>query len=136
MGWPLPPPERVLMLRRLICCLAGIVLLACWLPCPALSADGETPTDTRRHVPHVIVRITGPEAHHPAEVSVAVDPTNPDHIVAVSHQYLEKGKPSTNYAYTSWDGGKTWTSEKTPNPGQRTQGDDLVMFGPDGTAYH
>jgi hypothetical protein len=125
-------------MRRIVAARAGVLILAlaaCGLvPCSAPSADG--PEDGRRYVPHAIYRITGPDARQPAEVSVAVDPTNPDHVVAVSHQYVEKGKPSTNYAYTSWDGGRTWTSEKTPNSDQRTQGDDLVMFGPDGTAYH
>lgn len=128
------------MFRRLLYGLAALVLFASWLPCPAPSADGDSPADARRHAPHVITRITGPEGLHPAEVAVAIDPTNPCHVVAVSHKSrprgLEKGPPSSNYAYTSWDGGRTWTSAPTPNPKQHSQGDDSITFGPDGTAYH
>jgi hypothetical protein len=111
-----------------------LILAACSRgPCPALAGQ---PGDSRRTVPHAIYRITGPEANHPAEVAVAVDPTNPMHVVAVSHQRTGKGQPSTNFAYVSWDGGQTWVSRPTPNPDRRTQGDDGVTFGPDGTAYH
>jgi hypothetical protein len=124
------------MSQRLIGLSTAFVVLAVWGPCPATSADGETSADTRRQVPHAIVRITGPDANHPAEVSVAIDPTNLQHIVAVSHQRSREKRPSSNYAYITWDGGRSWISSVTPNPDGRAQGDDAVVFGPDGTVYH
>jgi hypothetical protein len=114
--------------------LIALVLFTHWLPCPAVAEDA--PPDARRQTPHRITRITGPEAIRPAEISIGVDPTNPDHIVAVSHQAGRHKLPSSNYEYVSWDGGRTWSTYTTPNGDQRTQGDDGVVFGPDGTAYH
>jgi len=125
------------MYRRLPLGLAALVLVGAWLPCPAPSSDGDVPADSRRRVPHAMWRITGPDAHHPAEVAVAIDPTNPCHVVAVSHQRgRQKGEPSSNHSYSSWDGGRTWSSSPTPNPRNHAQGDDSITFGPDGTAYH
>lgn len=123
------------MSRRLLCGLAALVLLAGWPPCPARCADTDAPAETRREIAHRVVRITGSDAHRPAEVSIAIDPTNPEHLVAVSHQ-AGRGVPSSNFDYQSWDSGKTWISAATPNPDKRAQGDDAVTFGPDGTAYH
>src|SRR5438552_310033 len=124
------------MPRCVLCRLTALVLFAVCLPCPAPSADGDAPADARQHVPHALVRITGPDANHPAEVAVAIDPTNIQHIVAVSHQKGREKQPTSNYAYISWDGGRTWLSAATPNPDKRAQGDDAITFGPDGTAYH
>jgi hypothetical protein len=125
------------MVQRLLGILTAFVIFTAWLPCPAPSADAGAPADSRRYAPHRISRITGPDANHPAEVAIAIDPTNADHVVAVSHQRgQEKGQPSSNYAYTSWDGGRTWTSSPTPNPKKHNQGDDSITFGLDGTAYH
>jgi hypothetical protein len=42
----------------------------------------------------------------------------------------------TNWSYTTHDGGKTWTAVAAHNPGGRPQGDDAVVFGADGTAFH
>src|SRR6476660_5597657 len=83
---------------------------------------------------HAVVRITGPDVRAAVEPSVAINPTRPDHIVAVSHQPSRPG--STNFAYVSEDGGKTWKMSSTPNPERRTQGDDSVAFTADGTAVH
>jgi hypothetical protein len=44
---------------------------------------------------HQIVRVSPPEANVPVEVSVAINPINPDHIVGVSMQYGKKGQPLT-----------------------------------------
>ncbi|MGE3274904.1 MAG: sialidase family protein [Vicinamibacterales bacterium] len=84
-----------------------------------------------------VVRLTPPEAQRPGEVSVAINPTNPEHVIAVLLQGGAVGGPRiTNYAYTSQDGGLTWTGVPSGNPDGRVQGDDAVAFGPDGTAYH
>jgi hypothetical protein len=84
-----------------------------------------------------VVRMSDAEARNPVEVSVGINPTNPDHIVAVCLQNGRMGQPRTsNHSFVSTDGGKTWKATATPNPHQRTQGDDTVAFGPDGTAFH
>ena len=84
-----------------------------------------------------ITRITPDEARRPAEVSVAVNPTNTDHIIAVLLQAGAPGGPRvTNFAYSSFDGGRSWKATAAPNPDGRVQGDDAVVFGRDGTAYH
>lgn len=100
----------------------------------ALSASKPAGNDSAKHQ---VVRVTDPEARRPCEVSVAINPTNPDHVVAVSMQAGRPGGPrSSNYAYVSTDGGRTWKTVPAPNPGGRVQGDDAIAFGPDGTAHH
>src|SRR5688572_379635 len=89
--------------------------------------------DERRAIP--VVRVSDADARNPAEVSIAINPTNPNHLVAVSMQQGKKGGPRTsNHAYVSTDGGKTWKTAAHPNPGQRVQGDDVVTFTADGLA--
>jgi hypothetical protein len=81
--------------------------------------------------------LTGPDALAPAEVSVAINPTAPEHAVAVLLQRGAPGGPRiSNHGYVSVDGGRTWTGAPARNPEGRTHGDDAVTFGPDGTAFH
>jgi hypothetical protein len=84
-----------------------------------------------------VVDVTAGDARRPAEVSVAINPTNSDHVIAVM---LQGGAPGqarvTNFAYTSIDGGLTWKAVARANPNMRVQGDDAVTFSRDGTAYH
>ena len=88
-------------------------------------------------VPHKVVRVSAPDAKHPGEVSVAINPVYPDHVVVTSFQAAQPGKYSTNnYTYNSTDAGLTWKTIPAPNPDRRNQADDSVTFGPDGTAYH
>jgi hypothetical protein len=100
------------------------------LPGPAAVSCGKAPPN------HRVVRITPPEAFGPAEVSVAINPTNPDHLVAASIQVGGKSRRhTTNFAYVSTDGGQLWKSAAVPsNPGRLTQGDDVVAFTADGLA--
>ena len=101
--------------------LTAFGLFLCWLPAFAQR----------------VVRVTEPDAINPAEVSVAINPNNPDNILGASFQ---SGRPprarSGSYTYTSMDGGKTWKTFATPNPDNLVQGDDVVVFANDGTAYH
>jgi hypothetical protein len=84
-----------------------------------------------------VVDVTPADARRPAEVSVAINPTNTNHFVAVMLQAGAKGEPRvTNWSYSSTDGGATWKPVAAHNPGGRPQGDDAVVFGADGTAYH
>src|SRR5688572_16614457 len=84
-----------------------------------------------------VVRITEPTATNPAEVTIAINPTNPDNMIAAS---LQRGRPpkprSGSYNYVTFDGGKTWTTVPTPNSPNLVQGDDVVAFSSDGIAYH
>ena len=84
-----------------------------------------------------VVDITPAEARRPAEVSLAINPTNPAHVIAVLLQSGGAGEPRVNnWSYTSTDGGLTWKPTRVHNAEGRAQGDDAIVFGRDGTAYH
>ena len=85
-----------------------------------------------------VVRLTAPDAPNTAEVSVAIDPTDRDHIVVSAYQVNRPGGTRvSNVLFVSRDGGLTWTEELAANPERRaTQGDDAVVFGRDGTLFH
>jgi len=96
-------------------------------------AAGPNPPDT----PHRVVRVSEPGARRPAEVAVAINPTDPTHVVAVATGRGAVGEPrSTNAAYVSFDGGETWKTVPAANPDRRLQGDDAIAFSADGTAHH
>jgi hypothetical protein len=84
-----------------------------------------------------VFRVSDPDAIGPAEVSIAINPRNPDNIVAAS---FAAGRPPRarygSYNYGSMDGGKTWKTIPVADAKNLTQGDDVVYFGNDGTAYH
>jgi len=86
------------------------------------------------------------------ETAIAVDPSNPQHLVAGANDYrvccdftgLNDG---TAWAYSSFDGGATWTNVQVPGltaetggQGQFTKadsaGDPALAIGPDGTVYY
>src|SRR5262249_1868044 len=85
--------------------------------------------------PHQVIRVSKPEEKNPKEVAVAINPTNPDHIVAVAHQGATLQAPSSNYVYVSTNGGGTWPTQAAPNPDRRRPGDDAIAFGADGIAH-
>lgn len=86
---------------------------------------------------HRIVRVSAPGALNPGEVSIAINPTNPDNIVATSLQYGTPPQPRvSNYVYVSMDGGNSWKTVASQNAQALTQGDDAVTFSRDGIAYH
>src|SRR4026208_1199402 len=83
-----------------------------------------------------VVRITEPSAINPAEVSIAINPKNPDNMIAASFQTGRPPKPRAgSYHYVTFDGGKTWKTISTPNPTNLVQGDDVLAFSSDGVAY-
>ncbi len=85
---------------------------------------------------HRVVRVTEPGFPSPAELSIAIDPMDPDKVVIVSLAQGPPGGPRiTNYAYGSRDGGLSWTTASQPNPDGRTQGDDAVTFDAHGRAF-
>ena len=86
---------------------------------------------------HRVVRITEPDAVNPGEVSIAINPTNPDNLIGVSFQYGRPGQPRvSNCRYVTNDGGKTWATVIAPNPRGLSQGDDSIAMSSEGVAYH
>jgi hypothetical protein len=77
-----------------------------------------------------VVRVTGPDAVNPAEVTIAINPKNPDNVVASSLAARPSRPPYGSYNYASMDGGLTWKTTPVANPKGLTQGDDVVYFGP------
>lgn len=84
-----------------------------------------------------VVQVTEPGFPGPAEVSVGINPADPENVVIVSLARGPAGGPRvTDYAYASSDGGLSWVTVPQPNPEGRTQGDDAVTFDAAGRAYH
>ncbi len=86
---------------------------------------------------HTITRLSLPSALRPVEPSIAINPANPDNIVAA---FIRFGEAHENRVvstrYHSMDGGKTWRYEEEKNPDKRPQGDDVMTFNAEGIAYH
>jgi hypothetical protein len=86
------------------------------------------------------------------ETTIAVDPSNPNHLVAGANDYrvccdFTGLNDATAWAYTSFNGGTTWTNVQVPGltaetggQGQFTKtdsaGDPAMAIGPDGTVYY
>src|SRR5437868_7079829 len=84
-----------------------------------------------------VVRVSDSDAINPAEVTIAVNPKNPDNVVAASFAVGRPPRPRYgSYNYASMDGGHTWKTIPVADAKDLTQGDDAVYFGNDGTAYH
>jgi len=84
-----------------------------------------------------VVRITEPDAINPAEVTIAINPKNPDNMIAASFQTGRAPKPRAgSYHYVTFDGGNTWKTVSTPDSKNLVQGDDVLAFSDDGVAYH
>lgn len=93
--------------------------------------------DGRREAPQRIVRVSDPSIRGAAEVSVAVDPSDPERILAAALASGGPGGPrAMDYTFRSGDGGRSWTPTPVPNPDDRVQGDDVVAFSADGPAHH
>jgi hypothetical protein len=82
------------------------------------------------------VRVSPPEAKGAVEVSVAINPTKPDHLIAVSIARMKEQPGITNFAYVSTDAGKSWKTVPRANPHRVQQGDDTITFTHDGLAIH
>jgi hypothetical protein len=96
------------------------------------------------------VRVDDPGALFPGDIqglfepAVAIDPTDPDVLVAFSQDFgtqnLDVNRWTADRGYRSLDGGATWidmgvTRYDDPNA-IWDGGDDVLAFAPDGTAYH
>jgi hypothetical protein len=83
-----------------------------------------------------VTRVSEAEAKGAVEVSVAINPTNRDHLIAASIATMKNRPGITNYAYVSTDAGRSWKTVPRANPQKRQQGDDALTFTADGLAIH
>ena len=74
------------------------------------------------HAQYENVRINQPGGN-PEEVAIAINPVNPDNLVAGAN---------LRYVFHSFDGGKSWTQDELPSG---TWGDPCVIFDAGGRAY-
>jgi hypothetical protein len=102
------------------------------------AAAAMMPLAAAQSPPHFVARVSDPAAIRPAEASIAINPANTDHLVAVSLQSMKPGSPVriSNFSYTSIDGGRTWRTVPAANAHNRVHGDDAVTIARDGTIYH
>lgn len=86
------------------------------------------------------------------ENSIAVNPDNPKNLVAGTNDYRvfnsrEQRNDSSGWAYTTFDGGKTWANVQLPHLTFQTgatgalsymdsAGDPVLGFGPHNTVYY
>src|SRR5207302_10863048 len=119
--------------KRAVTGVVGMLLLA--VPSVALLALGSAAGGSQAAVgekkkgpAHRITRVSEPDAKGAVEVSVAINPTNPDHLIAASIQSFNPKTFTTNCAYVSTDGGRKWKTVPRTNPMKRQQGDDAVTF--------
>ena len=86
------------------------------------------------------------------ETTIAVNPQNPNNLVAGTNDYRvfnsrEGRNDGSGWAYTSFDGGKTWTDVQLPHLTYQTgasgplsymdsAGDPVLAFGPHNTVYY
>jgi hypothetical protein len=86
------------------------------------------------------------------ETTIAVNPNNPRNLVAGSNDYRvfntrEQRNDSSGWAYTSFDGGRTWKNVQLPHLTFQTggtgalnymdsAGDPVLAFGPHNTVYY
>ncbi len=109
-------------------------MTARWLFCTVVAVVGSYHPAVLAQ--QTIARVSPDEAAIASEVSIAINPTNLNNIVAAS---LVRGIPDSeapDMGYYTLDGGQSWKSSAVPNPDSRTQGDDVVLFGRDGTCVH
>ncbi len=83
-----------------------------------------------------IVQVSSKTDQNPVETSITINPQNSKNIIAAFLSYDKELPGYTDYTYSSFDGGLTWSEVRTDNPQKRIQGDDAVAFGNDGIAYH
>lgn len=81
-------------------------------------------------IPHILVsqyqnvRVSNPSSTSPEEVSIAINPANPDNLIAGAN---------IRFTYYSTNAGQSWTQGQLP---QGTWGDPCVIFDVYGKAYY
>ncbi len=119
--------------------LSMCIVLVTVAPASAAFTQASAPVRVSRDAD---TRLDFPAGEHQAEPHVAVDPTDPLHLVATAHEgRLFDGGAQAIGAYVSWDGGRTWTNQLLPRLTVKTGGvweratDPVAGFAADGTAY-
>lgn len=130
--------------------LAGSIAPAMAIVTPVECAEREAP------LPPCGVWASRPPMGPANEVHIAVDPTDPLHLVAVAKDYSlgPNGdcRPGGAFhvgsaSYVTFDGGATWSVARVPAPypnggaepsplAYKCGSDPVAIFGPDGTAYY
>src|SRR6267142_4833620 len=82
---------------------------------------------------NVHVSASQPTFSH-TEVMIAVDPNNPENLIAAS-MFLDRTNVGNTVVYASSDGGTTWRKTLEANAYGKYSADPDVAFGPDHTAY-
>jgi len=114
----------------------ALVLLISSVAALAGGGDEGAGSDKIARISHSVVQVTPPGFPRPAELSVAINPIDPENVVVVALGGGPPGGPgTTNYAFVTRDGGLTWETSSQPNPQGRTQGDDAVTFDARGRAF-
>lgn len=83
--------------------------------------------------------MSGDEPKRPhVEPFLAANPKDPQHLIAASIAYLRRDGKQTCTAFTSFDGGQTWTRRELPDLKDQffISIDPWLAFGPAGTAYY
>jgi hypothetical protein len=113
-------------MRRLVPSLARFLVLA--LP---LSLQAQQDTLPAVDVgPRVLVSADMPHTHH-AEPHLAVDPTDPNHLLGVVAVLPDSGRHHVD-AFVSFDGGETWHRQILPGIGDTETLDPWAAFSADG----
>jgi hypothetical protein len=107
-----------------------------WLSTVVLLLGQASAEDKRTSPVPRVVPVTPAEATGAVEVSVAINPSNPDHMIAASIARMKDHPGITDFAYVTNDAGRTWNMVPRANPHKVQQGDDVVTFTPDGLAIH
>jgi hypothetical protein len=111
--------------------------VACAIPLTANAGNCQAPAGEAKTKPVPrVVRVSPPEAVGAVEVSVAINPTNPDHMIAASIARIREHPGITDFAYVTIDAGRSWKTVPRDNPHKVQQGDDMVTFTADGVAIH
>ena len=83
-----------------------------------------------------VVQISHPGDKGASEVSISINPANPQNIIAAFMLRASSFPSIRSYTFVSRDGGKSWLKIEAQNPQKRIQGDDAITFGANGFAYH
>jgi hypothetical protein len=75
-------------------------------------------TTPQSHARNVILNCPEEDSFATHEPTIAVDPSNPSHMVVQSNDFASKGPTPTQEFYTTFDGGRTWTDGDLPLGGE------------------
>jgi hypothetical protein len=134
--------EKKLFAIFILALMIGTLIASLSLRTPATHITPERPREFITMVRENVAVSDTPEPNN--EPSIAVDPEDPEHIVAAGNDYgTPNGDAWVGY-HVSWDGGETWSRDLIPGyllgpisplTGYDGAGDPVVMFGPEGNVY-